>query len=57
MIETTYTETLRAAAEDFARRVRVALEDRVDAIVLYGSVAREEAGPDQRCRCAGRWVG
>ena len=46
MIETTYTETLRAAAEDFARRVRTALGDRVDSIVLYGSVARGEAGPD-----------
>ena len=46
MIETTYTETLRAAAEDFARRVRTVLGDRVDSIVLYGSVARGEAGPD-----------
>ena len=46
MIETTYTETLRAAAEDFARRVRTALGDRVDSVVLYGSVARGEAGPD-----------
>lgn len=46
MIETTYTETLRAAAEDFAWRVRAALGSRVDAIVLYGSVARGEARPD-----------
>ena len=46
MIETTYTETLRAAAEDFARRVRTALGDRVESIVLYGSVARGEAGPN-----------
>ena len=46
MIETTYTETLRDVAEDFARRVRTALGDRVDSIVLYGSVARGDAGPD-----------
>ena len=46
MTETTYTETLKATAEDFARRVRAALGDRVDSIVLYGSVARGEAGPD-----------
>ncbi len=46
MTETTYTERLRTAAEDFARRVRTALGDRVGSIVLYGSVARGEAKPD-----------
>ena len=46
MTTTTNLSQLKAAAEDFARRVRAALGDRVDSIVLYGSVARGEAGPD-----------
>ncbi|MBI4322573.1 MAG: nucleotidyltransferase domain-containing protein [Chloroflexi bacterium] len=33
----------RDAAEEFARRVIAALGERIDAIVLYGSVARGEA--------------
>jgi predicted nucleotidyltransferase len=33
----------RAAAEEFATRVHNALGDEVDAIILYGSVARGEA--------------
>ncbi len=46
MANTTYTDAFRAAAEDFASRVKSALGDEVDAIVLYGSVARGEAGPE-----------
>ena len=46
MTTTTRQSELRAAAEDFARRVRTELGDRVDSIVLYGSVARGEATPD-----------
>ena len=46
MTTTTDISDLRAAAEDFARRVLAALGDRVEAIVLYGSVARGDAGPD-----------
>ena len=46
MTTTTSQSDLKAAAEDFARRVRAALGEQVDAIVLYGSVARGEAGPD-----------
>ncbi len=46
MTTTTRQSELRAAAEDFARRVRATLGDRVDSIVLYGSVARGDAGPD-----------
>ncbi len=33
----------KEAAEEFARRVILALGDRIDSIVLYGSVARGEA--------------
>lgn len=36
-------EKYKQAAEEFARRVASALGDRVDSIVLYGSVARGEA--------------
>ena len=46
MTTTTSQADLRAAAEDFAQRVRTALGDRVDSIILYGSVARGEARPD-----------
>ena len=46
MTTTIKISDLKVAAEDFAWRVRAALGDRVDAIVLYGSVARGDAGPD-----------
>ena len=46
MTTTTDISDLRAAAEDFAQRVLAVLGDRVGAIVLYGSVARGDAGPD-----------
>ena len=46
MTTATNISDLREAAEDFARRVRAALGERVEAIVLYGSVARGDAGPD-----------
>lgn len=36
----------RSAAEEFARRLTSALGDRVDSIVLYGSVARRQAKRD-----------
>lgn len=36
----------REAAEEFARRVTSTLGDRIDSIVLYGSVARGEARRD-----------
>ena len=42
---TTHADRYRAAAEEFARRVTDALGEQVDSIVLYGSVARGEAGP------------
>ncbi len=42
----THSERYRAAAEEFARRVTNALGDEVDSIVLYGSAARGEAGPE-----------
>ena len=42
----THSERYRAAAEEFARRVRDALGDQVDSIVLYGSTVRGEAGPE-----------
>ncbi len=42
----THSERYRAAATEFARRVTDALGDQVDSIVLYGSVARGEAGPE-----------
>lgn len=35
----------RTAAEEFAPRVTSALGDQVDALVLFGSVARGEATP------------
>lgn len=43
---TTYSDRYRAAAEEFTRRVSDALGDRVDSIVLYGSAARGDAGPE-----------
>ena len=43
---TTHADRYRVAAEEFARRVRDALGDRVDSIVLYGSAARGDAGPE-----------
>ena len=43
---TTHADRYRAAAEEFARRVTDALGDRVDSIVLYGSAARGDAGPE-----------
>ena len=42
----TYSEQYRIAADEFARRIRDALGDRVDSIVLYGSAARGDAGPE-----------
>jgi predicted nucleotidyltransferase len=39
-------ETYKNAAVEFAQRVTSALSDQVDAIVLYGSVARGEAKSD-----------
>jgi uncharacterized protein len=39
-------ETYRNVAVEFAQRVASALGDQVDAIVLYGSVARGEAKRD-----------
>ena len=43
---TTHADRYRIAAEEFACRVRDALGDRVDSIVLYGSAARGDAGPE-----------
>lgn len=43
---TTHADRYRVAAEEFARRVRDALGDRVDSIVLYGSAACGDAGPE-----------
>ncbi len=40
------SDRYRKAAEEFSRRVVSELGDRVDAIVLYGSVARGEARKD-----------
>lgn len=42
----THSGRYRAAAVEFARRVADALGDQVDSIVLYGSTARGEAGPE-----------
>ena len=42
----THSERYLAAAEEFARRVTESLGDHVASIVLYGSVARGEAGPE-----------
>ena len=39
-------EKYKNAAAEFARRLTAALGDQVDAIVLYGSVARREARRD-----------
>lgn len=39
-------ETYKQAATEFARRVTSALGEEIDAIVLYGSVARGEATKD-----------
>ncbi len=43
---TTHADRYRAAAAEFARRLTRALGDQVDSIVLYGSTARGEAGPE-----------
>ena len=43
---TTHADRYRAAAEEFAQRVLDALGDQVDSIVLYGSAARGDAGPE-----------
>lgn len=37
---------LREAAEAYTRRVRAALGENLTSVVLFGSVARAEAGPD-----------
>jgi len=42
----THADRYRAAADEFARRVTDALGDQVDSIVLYGSAARGDAGPE-----------
>ena len=42
----THSDRYRAAATEFARRVMNSLGDRVDSIVLYGSAARGDAGPE-----------
>ena len=39
-------EKLRKAADEFARRVAAELGDAVDSVILYGSVARGEAGEE-----------
>ena len=39
-------DTYRAVAEEFARRVVSALDGHVESVVLYGSVARGDAGPE-----------
>lgn len=36
----------RAVAESFARRLRATYGERIDRIVLFGSVARGDYGPD-----------
>ena len=46
MAEAGDMESLRSAAKDYAHRVTEVLGDKIDSIVLYGSVARDEAGPD-----------
>ena len=43
---TTHSDRYRVVAEEFARRVRDALGDQVDSIVLYGSAARGDAGTE-----------
>ena len=42
----TKTDTLSVTTEDFAQRVRTVIGDRVDSIVLYSSVKKEEARSD-----------
>ena len=42
----THSDRYRVAAKEFARRVTDALGDQVDSIVLYGSAARGDAGPE-----------
>ena len=42
----TLNDTYRNAAEDFANKITEALDEQVDSIILYGSVARGEAGRD-----------
>ena len=46
MVQIGDIESLRVAAEDYTCRVTAALGDRIDSVVLYGSVARNETGPD-----------
>ena len=41
-----YTESPRSAAWDYAHRMTATLGDKIDSIVLCGSVARDEASPD-----------
>ena len=46
MTEASCTETFMSAARDYAQRATSALGEKIDSIVLYGSVATGHAGPD-----------
>ena len=46
MREVVYTGDPIEAAEEFTRRLKAELGEELDAVVLYGSVARGDAGPD-----------
>ena len=45
-IEERLVNTHRAAAQEFSRRVVSTLGDQVESVILYGSVARGDAGPE-----------